>query len=71
MTCIRLLELDMKREKDLKEILNKDFSVLNEKNKKSVINMTKFLVLTQNTIVPNILNEPSWPEERGISPQGE
>ncbi|MDR1149188.1 MAG: hypothetical protein LBK66_11210 [Spirochaetaceae bacterium] len=61
----------MKREKDLKEILNKDFSVLNEKNKKSVINMTKFLVLTQNTIVPNILNEPSWPEERGISPQGE
>jgi len=29
---------------------------LTEKNKKSVIEMTRLLVLTQNTIVPKILN---------------
>jgi hypothetical protein len=41
----------------MNEILNKDFSALTEKNKKSVIDMTKFLVITQNAIVPNILDE--------------
>jgi hypothetical protein len=41
----------------MNETLNKDFSALTEENKKSIIDMTKFLVITQNAIVPNILNE--------------
>jgi hypothetical protein len=32
---------------------------LNEDNKKKIIDMTKFLVLTQNTIVPGFLEEKS------------
>jgi hypothetical protein len=51
----------------INETLNKDFSVLTEKNKKNVIEMTKFLVITQNAIVPNILNDVPAPmeEEKG------
>jgi hypothetical protein len=45
------------KEKDLNKTLNKDFSSLNEKNKKSVLEMTKFLVLSQNNIIPSMLNE--------------
>jgi hypothetical protein len=37
--------------------LKQDFSILNEANKKNVIEMTKFLVLTQNTIVPGFLEK--------------
>jgi len=40
----------------MNETLNKDFSALTEANKKGVIEMTRFLVLTQNTIVPEMLN---------------
>jgi hypothetical protein len=47
----------MERDKEMGEILRQDFSVLNESNKKKVITMTKFLVLTQNTIVPGFLEE--------------
>jgi len=50
------------------EILKKDFSTLTENNKKSVIEMTRFLVLTQNTIVPKILtpeNDPVPVESEG------
>jgi hypothetical protein len=32
---------------------------LNESNKKNVVEMTKFLVLAQNTIVPGFLEEKS------------
>jgi hypothetical protein len=47
----------METDKEMTEILQQDFSVLNESDKKSVIEMTKFLVLTQNTIVPGFLEE--------------
>jgi hypothetical protein len=49
----------METDKGMTEILQQDFSVLNENNKKKVIDMTKFLVLTQNTIVPGFLEENS------------
>jgi hypothetical protein len=47
----------------MNETLNKDFSALTEKNRKSVLEMTKFLVITQNAIVPNILNDATPPVE--------
>ena len=40
----------------MNETLKTDFSALNEKNRASVLEMTKFLVLTQNAIVPKILS---------------
>jgi hypothetical protein len=49
----------METDKEMTEILQHDFLVLNEANRKSVIEMTKFLVLTQNTIVPEFLEENS------------
>jgi hypothetical protein len=49
----------METDKEMTEILQHDFLVLNEANRKSVIEMTKFLVLTQNTIVPGFLEENS------------
>jgi hypothetical protein len=58
----------MEEEKDLQETLNTDFSALTEKNKKSVLEMTKFLVLTQNAIVPSMLADtpaPSNERKRG------
>jgi len=45
----------MEREK-IDETLKTDFSALSEKNRASVLEMTKFLVLTQNAIVPKILS---------------
>jgi hypothetical protein len=50
-------------EKNLQKTLDKDFSALTEKNKKSVLEMTKFLVLTQNAIVPALLADPAPPDE--------
>jgi hypothetical protein len=49
----------METYKEMTEILQKDFSVLNESNKKKIVDMTKFLILTQNTIVPGFLEENS------------
>jgi hypothetical protein len=49
----------METDKEMTETLKQDFSVLNESNKKNVIEMTKFLILTQNTIVPGFLEEKS------------
>jgi hypothetical protein len=46
-----------KRDEEMGEILRRDFAVLNENNRKNIIEMTKFLVLTQNTIVPGFLEE--------------
>jgi hypothetical protein len=40
-----------------REVLRAEFSALNDTNKKSVIEMTKFLILTQNNIVPGFLQE--------------
>jgi hypothetical protein len=47
----------METDKEMTETLEKDFSILNEDNKKKVVEMTKFLVLTQDTIVPGFLEE--------------
>ncbi|MDR0456174.1 MAG: hypothetical protein LBH20_05775 [Treponema sp.] len=38
------------------QTLNNDFSVLTEGNKKRVIEMIRFLIITQNSIVPEFLN---------------
>jgi len=37
-------------------MLNNDFSALTEENRNSVIEMIKFLIITQNTIVPELLH---------------
>ena len=55
----------MNQTENLTETLNKDFSALTDNNKKSVLEMTKFLVLTQNTIIPEMLN-PSKNEESKV-----
>jgi hypothetical protein len=47
----------METDKEMMKILEQDFSVLSESSRKKVIEMTKFLVLTQNTIVPGFLEE--------------
>jgi len=46
----------MKEVGDSIQTLNNDFSVLTEENRKSVIETIKFLIITQNTIVPGLLN---------------
>jgi hypothetical protein len=47
----------MEPHKEMTETLEQDFPVLNETNKKKVVEMTKFLVLTQDTIIPGFLEE--------------
>jgi hypothetical protein len=47
----------METDKEMTDMLRQDFVVLNETNRKRVIEMTKFLVLTQNTILPGFLEE--------------
>jgi hypothetical protein len=47
----------METDKEMMEILLQGFVGLNEVNKKNIIEMIKFLVLTQNTIVPGFLEE--------------
>jgi hypothetical protein len=54
----------METDKEMAETLQRDFPVLNETNRKKVVEMTKFLVFTQNTIVPGFL------EEKGPSVDG-
>jgi len=50
------IQITMKELVDSIQMLNKDFSELTEENRKSVLEMTKFLIITQNTIVPELLN---------------
>jgi hypothetical protein len=38
------------------QTLNNDFSILTDENRKSVIEMIKFLIITQNNIVPELLH---------------
>jgi hypothetical protein len=38
------------------ETLHRDFAVLTGKNRKNVLDMTRFLVLAQNELIPSILN---------------
>lgn len=47
----------METDKEMAEVLREEFSGLNESNKKKVVDMAKFLVLTQNTIIPEFLGE--------------
>jgi hypothetical protein len=47
----------METDNEMTDVLRQDFVVLNETNRKGVIEMTKFLVLTQNKVVPSLLNE--------------
>jgi hypothetical protein len=47
----------METDQEMMETLRHDFSILNESARKSVVDMTRFLVLTQNTIVPGFLEE--------------
>ena len=56
----------MKVAENMPETLTKDFSVLTEENKKKVIDMIKFLVLTQNTIVPEMLNPLQKNKKEGL-----
>jgi hypothetical protein len=51
----------MEKENGLNETLKIDFSALTEKNKKKVVDMTRFLVITQNKIVPELLNSKDIP----------
>ena len=48
--------MNMKQAENPFQTLNNDFSVLTEENRRSVIEMTKFLIITQNTIIPELLN---------------
>jgi len=56
----------MNQLENLNETLNKDFSALTDDNQKSVLEMTKFLVLTQNTIIPEMLNPFKNEENKGL-----
>jgi hypothetical protein len=47
----------METDKEMAEALEQDFPALNESNRKNVVEMTKFLVLTQNAIIPGLLEE--------------
>jgi len=38
------------------QTLNHEFSLLTEENRQSVIEMIKFLIITQNYIVPELFN---------------
>jgi hypothetical protein len=44
-------------DKEMTAVLRAEFSILNEANRKKVVDMTKFLVLTQNNIIPGFLQE--------------
>jgi hypothetical protein len=49
----------MKTDKEMIEILEQNFSMLDDSNRKKIIEMTKFLVFTQNAAVPAFLEEKS------------
>jgi hypothetical protein len=56
----------MERVEDTTKTLDKDFSALTAENKKKVLEMTKFLVLTQETIIPEMLNPTQKEKEKGL-----
>ena len=60
------MEIFVEPDKEMTEVLKQGFSALTEKNKKNMIEMTKFLVLTQNTIVPEILNRKKKDVDKGV-----
>jgi len=54
----------------MNETLSADFPALTDENRKSVIEMAKFLVLTQNTIVPKMLGPRSDAPAAACEPAG-
>jgi len=48
------------------EVMNKDFACLSEENRRKVLDVTKYLALTQNTVVPAILQQ-NQPDRREYS----
>ena len=54
----------------MNETLNRDFSVLTFENKKKVVEMTKFLVMAQNTVIPEMLNNEKIPSKPGNEKNG-
>jgi len=60
----------MKKVDDSIQKLNNDFSVLTEKNRQGVIEMAKFLIITQNTIVPEFLYPEKELKEEGEKNEG-
>jgi len=59
----------MKEFGDSIQTLKSDFSVLTEENRESIIEMTKFLIITQNNIVPELLHLEKKLKERGSNEQ--
>jgi hypothetical protein len=51
-----------KNKEKLLETFNKDFPALTEENKSSILDMTKFLVITQNSVVPSMLDKQAKKE---------
>jgi len=45
------------------EVMNKDFARLSKEDRLKVLNVTKYLVLTQNTLVPAMLQQ-NQPEKK-------
>ena len=50
------IRITMKEAGDSIQTLNHEFSLLTEENRQSVIEMIKFLIITQNNIVPALFN---------------
>jgi hypothetical protein len=56
----------MKKAENMAKELNTDFSTLTDENRKKVLEMTKFLVLTQNTIIPEMIKPSKKKSEKRI-----
>jgi len=56
----------MNQTENQNETLFADFPILTDENQKSVIDMAKFLVLTQNTIIPEIINPKNEEKKEGL-----
>jgi len=46
--------------------MNRDFAKLTEENKKKVVEMTKFMALTQDSIIPALLQSNTQKSTGGI-----
>ena len=59
----RVLRIMEKKADKMNETLNKDFSILSHENKEKVIEMIKFLIYTQNSIIPEKLYSECKPAD--------
>jgi hypothetical protein len=53
-----------KNKEKLLETFNKTFPDLTDENKSSILDMTKFLVMTQNSVIPSMLENHGKKEDR-------